>query len=374
MKMNVQRADRALDRRLANERNVDLAMKFSHKIGLLLAGTSTLLAQAGSVNHLRAKLPSIAGATVSSDLSVLTYNIHGMPWPFAKERDDAYEQIEDRLSAMRGDGRQPHIVLLQEAFTNRAREIGKNAGYAYVVDGPSSSQAGEAVDLGVNTAFARDASFTKGETVGKYLGSGLQILSDYPILSMRRAAFPSFACAGYDCLANKGVLLVTIRIPGQTEPVTIVTTHMNSKRASGVSEARSAEAYQMQAKALNRFVGDNRDEASPIIFGGDFNASNMDRRRTLADETLAPLSSRGGSPVRNGLAEAVADSHLLPRSLKGEVNTISRRGRDWQFIANGTRNRVTPVAISVPFGLESDGTMLSDHMGLMISYRLAPRS
>jgi endonuclease/exonuclease/phosphatase family metal-dependent hydrolase len=351
-----------------------LGMKSWHKVAFALTSFGALLAslaEAGDTNDAHtASLPIAAGNVTARGLSVLTYNIHGMPWPFATDRLGAFEQIEDRLIRMRGIGTQPRIIVLQEAFTDRAREIGANSGYRFVVDGPSRDQIGSNPQSERETKFAAATSFIKGETIGKWLGSGLQILSDYPILSVRRAAFPSFACAGYDCLANKGALLVTVRVPGQAQPVTIVTTHMNSKRASGVSEARSSLAYQLQAAALERFVQANHDLASPIIFAGDFNASNLNRRQILAQETVAPLLSGNRNRMKNGLAEITGRVHAWPPGLKAEVDTIATRGRDWQFFASGIKAALAPHSISVPFGRDADGTMLSDHMGLTISYDL----
>ncbi len=67
-------------------------------------------------------------------LSVMTYNIHGLPWPVAWGRTSAFVQIAQRLGALRAQGRQPHVVLLQEAFTQQAQSIGRAAGYRYVVE------------------------------------------------------------------------------------------------------------------------------------------------------------------------------------------------------------------------------------------------
>ena len=60
-------------------------------------------------------------------LSVMTYNVRGLPWPIAWGRADALAQIGDRLAALRRAGRQPHILLLQEAFTPEARAIAARA-------------------------------------------------------------------------------------------------------------------------------------------------------------------------------------------------------------------------------------------------------
>jgi endonuclease/exonuclease/phosphatase family metal-dependent hydrolase len=349
-------------------------MKSWHKVALGLVSSGALLASLAEASDTpdarAASLPIVLSNMPEQGLSVLTYNVRGMPWPFATGRDGAFAQIEDRLIRMRSAGTHPRIIVLQEAFTDRAREIGPNAGYRFMVEGPSRDQIGSNPQSEKEAKFAAATSFIKGETIGKWLSSGLQILSDYPILSVRRAAFPSFACAGYDCLANKGALLVTVRIPGQAQPVTIVTTHMNSKRASGVSEARSSVAYQLQAAALERFVQANHDLASPIIFAGDFNASNLNRRQILAQETVAPLLPGNRDRMKSGLAEITGSVRAWPSGLKAEVDTIATRGRDWQFFASGIKAALVPHSISVPFGREADGTMLSDHMGLTISYDL----
>lgn len=306
--------------------------------------------------------------------SVLTYNVHGLPWPLALGRDEAFGQMEHRLQSMRRAGVQPHVVLLQEAFTARAKLIGLNSGYHYVVNGPSRDMPGSVGGTVRDLAFAHDASPTRGEALGKWLDSGLEILSDYPVVAVRRAAFPSYACAGYDCLANKGVLMVTLRVPGEPVPITIVTTHMNSKKSSGVAEARSYYAYLRQSDALANFIAANRDPRSPIVFGGDFNASSGQRRSTLLSDATSPLAADGTGTARSALQSVDAkDGGRFREALGSEVRSIARRGRDWQFFADGRDALISPKRLSVPFGLETGGTMLSDHMGFEIGYDLSAR-
>ena len=50
-----------------------------------------------------------------------------------------------------------------------------------------------------------------------------------------------------------------------------------------------------------------------------------------------------------------------------------RRGKDWQISAPALASAMLPRAVSVPFGRESDGSMLSDHMGYVVHYRWEPR-
>ena len=212
-------------------------------------------------------------------ISVLTYNVKGLPWPVARGRDAALEAIALRLRLLRAQARQPHIVVLQEAFTEKARSIGQTAGYPYIVDGPTASFPNPATPTVQDRRFMASARWWKGETQGKWVGSGLQVLSDYPVVGVRRIAYPAFACAGYDCLANKGALLVSVKIPGAPTPVDIITTHLYSKRSSGVPDERSLYAYRRQLGVLTAFIRDSRDPRRPLIVAGDFNVGAARPRR-----------------------------------------------------------------------------------------------
>src|SRR3546814_6089793 len=70
----------------------------------------------------------------SSDLlSVMTYNVAGLPWPLAKKGPEALHAIGERLSLMRARGCAPGVVVLQEAFSRDAKAIGRIAGYPYEI-------------------------------------------------------------------------------------------------------------------------------------------------------------------------------------------------------------------------------------------------
>lgn len=310
---------------------------------------------------------AFADSANHASLSVMTYNVKGLPWPIARSRDAAFEKIETRLLALRKEGAQPHIIVLQEAFTERAKQISGRSGYRYFANGPSKNMISTKRPEKKDLPFVEAASFFKGETSGKSLDSGLQIASDYPILSIRRAAFPAFACAGYDCLANKGVLLVTVSIPGSATPVTIATTHMNSKRGARVAYSRSLYAYQLQVAAIDAFLSANRDPDLPIIFAGDFNASSGPRRSYLLIKGATKWSA---FPVRNALQNCMAAAILQGKKVDNLASYVIARGRDWQFYASGAKGHLTATKFEIPFGRERDGTMLSDHVGYGIMYRL----
>lgn len=312
--------------------------------------------------------------TVSSPIvgpvSILTYNVKGLPWPVATGRASAFEAIERRLVGLRAVGEQPHVVVLQEAFTDRAKQIGVRSGYPFRATGPAAGDPVAKDAPGEGADFLNSASALKGETEGKWLDSGLMIFSDYPIISIKRAAFSKAGCAGYDCLANKGILLVELRVPGQAVPVTVVTTHLNSKKGSGVSEGRSLEAYRRQVAALSSFMRTFRNPESPYILAGDFNASSPARRQLLTDARLAVEASPSPLQSRSGL-DAIRFQGAVAGTLAAEASFISKRGRDWQFFGDGQTASVRPSNLQIPFGKEADGSMLSDHLGFSIAYRLA---
>jgi endonuclease/exonuclease/phosphatase family metal-dependent hydrolase len=336
---------------------------------LLLAVTGSLLC-AASACGVPAAGPMFAATARPFDgtLSVLTYNVKGLPWPLAWNRPAAFTRISDRLRMLRRSGRSPQIVVLQEAFTADAQAIGVAAGYRYVVDGSSASDADSAPPTIADARFAAAARWWRGETLGRAVGSGLMLFSDYPVLRIRRMVYPDFACAGFDCLADKGVLLVTVRIPGAPSPVDIVTTHLNSRRHSGASDERSLQAYRREAVFLSAFINRWHDPAFPMIVAGDFNAGRAQPRRTALRQAIA--SWRGEGPFRDAISDVARVRTARGAPLPGDIHAILRRAEDWQFFTSGRNAALAALAVRIPFGHEPDGTMLSDHIGYTALFRL----
>jgi endonuclease/exonuclease/phosphatase family metal-dependent hydrolase len=243
--------------------------------------------------------------------------------------------------------------VLQEAFTAQAKAIGSAAGYAWQVQGPyARSGPGNPVD----------GNWYLGETQAAMLDSGLAVFSDYPVLAVQRMAFPEGDCAGFDCLAAKGVLLVMLDVPG-TGPVTVVATHLNSRKASGAPFARANGAYARQAAFLGKLLRARDRSSGPLIVAGDFNRGDRPSRVAALNAALDPSAEALGRLAATG---------RLGRAQRADFSTIRQHGRDMQFALDGPRLRVEPVAAEVPFGTELDGTMLSDHLGYVVRYRLIP--
>jgi endonuclease/exonuclease/phosphatase family metal-dependent hydrolase len=204
------------------------------------------------------------------------------------------------------------------------------------------------------------------------LSGGLAIFSDYELHDIRRAAFPAGACAGLDCLANKGVLAARLSVPGLNGPVEIVTTHLNSNRASGVSERLSFFAYRRQLQALDSWLTRYGHPGSLRIMAGDFNLGQSNRRLGTLLAHLERWRARPAAAMGRSKYSAICETE--PESCKGPVALASNvpliRAKNWQMYHPGNRLRVVALSREVVF-TDTGPHPLSDHIGFSVRYRLA---
>ncbi|KQM13406.1 endonuclease/exonuclease/phosphatase family protein [Novosphingobium sp. Leaf2] len=332
----------------------------------------TTLGVVAAILALNVPLPSpaadLAPAPISriatqptNTLSVMTYNVEGLPFPAAFGRPGKLAQIGQRLGALRETGQQPHVVLLQEAFIGQAKAIARAAGYTYVAWGPKAGDMANDPSL-AGKSFAAQDSWLKGEGVGKWVDSGLVILSDYPIVQTRRMAFPADMCAGYDCLASKGVLLTWIQVPGHSQPIAIADTHLNSRAATGVEIARADTAYMRQIATARDYIHANVAPGTDVIFGGDFNIGHDPQR-------IAAVAADGG--IVNGGVEATQLAASRSDSAVNEgLAVVRKRAKDKQFFRAGAGSELSLQNIVVPVGFQDNGTPLSDHTPYIADYTL----
>jgi endonuclease/exonuclease/phosphatase family metal-dependent hydrolase len=301
-------------------------------------------------------------------LRVMTYNVAAMPWPLAGDRTTELATIGDRLRKMRAQGDAPDVVVLQEAFTGGGRAIAARAGYDHVVFGPDS----DAAVAGDPGKPMPEQYRSRGEGLGAWLSSGLVLMSDHPILGVERAAYPRNACAGYDCLANKGVLLARIRVPGLARPVQIVTTHMNARaQATGTPEPHANEAYRRQMRALGDFIATHRDPRLPLIIAADLNVRADPVRIAALRRNSAQWSKTGLDPAP---IFAICGKPSIPcrPGIGFDAIRANTRNNDWQLSFSGSDASVTPVTAAIRFMPDPDARVLSDHQAVMVDYRLAP--
>lgn len=305
----------------------------------------------------------------------MTYNVMGLPWPIAFGRDRALDQVADRLASLRVAGRQPHIILLQEAFVADPQRLARRAGYAHVAAGPDVAFRTDVPVSAEDRTFLQGARWDRGETLSRQLNSGLVILSDYPIVATDRLAYPAFACAGFDCLANKGVLIAHVRLPGLAAPLAVVNTHLNARKAAGVPVARSLAAFDRQTELLNDFVRRHVPDDRAMILGGDFNIGRDPGRIAAffgrwagAGQPFVTAALGGG---RRALREAMIAE---PTERRAMVEAV-QRAKDWIFARDADGAPMRLVDAQAPFGGEA-ATRLSDHVGYAVSYAsagVAPR-
>src|SRR5690349_10756619 len=114
-------------------------------------------------------------------LKLVTYNIWGLPWCLNRARPSRYAQIARELQRL-----DPDIILLQEAWTAKARKSAPCDGRWWIARG-----------AGQHLIFQQN---------------GLMTLSRLPIIG---GAFYPFSHAAFpDRLVRKGALKVTLRLPG----------------------------------------------------------------------------------------------------------------------------------------------------------------
>lgn len=289
----------------------------------------------------------------AADISVLTYNVRGLPWPVATGRGDALRAIGRELADLRREGRQPDVVLIQEGFRSEMAELVRTSGYAYWAEGP-----GRDTEAHYGPAPARrDAKLLLGEGLGKLTGAGLHVLSDAPILDVQVATFRH--CAGLDCLANKGAMLVRIQPEGLPTPVDVVNTHLNSRKASRAPSSRTLAAHQGQTQEFLAFLAAHRAPDHPLIVGGDFNMRNSPARYEYAADrrpyrVVAEYCARV-EPTCVGLTKARDDGRpwLATQILQGFADSDVL---------------VRPTATTALF--DAGASRLSDHDGYVVSYQL----
>jgi endonuclease/exonuclease/phosphatase family metal-dependent hydrolase len=339
------------------------------------------LPQEGMVRSPEVEVDAATGVR-SIELSVLIYNIAGLPWPLGCgktsrsldaegeripidcDRSDAVRDIGDALGELRKQGRAPDIVMLQEAFIAAAQEIPERGGYPNWIGGPNADNLGPLYSSRAPSGFIADRSFWKGERIGKWESSGLILASDYPIVSAYRHPFNRWECAGFDCLANKGLLVAEIEIPGLPHRLAISTTHYNSRGASGVTTERARIAHHLQVDEANEFLEEVGDETLPFIWGGDLNM-----RRDA--ERLEYFFERSNAEIQEVSSFCQANPQQCEVLITWSTDAPWFETQDLQGWVSGQQIAITPIRMEMIFDTPVDGVMRSDHNGLWVDYRLS---
>ncbi|HTI66351.1 MAG TPA: endonuclease/exonuclease/phosphatase family protein [Caulobacteraceae bacterium] len=292
------------------------------------------------------------------ELVVLSYNIHGLPWPLTKNPRRTLREIGRELGEMRRQGRAPDVVLIQEGFAP-LDDLVRESGYSHWARGPDRHE--RTASPAAGEGFARARYIATGEGWGKFTGAGLHVLSDFPIMEIESDAYGW--CAGWDCLANKGVMMVRLDVPGLPGGLEVVNTHLNSREAAKVPDARSLRAHNLQMEEMEAFIGRVRNPRAPLVVGGDFNVRDAPERYyfnaaarpfTVVSEFCKVSSNGCPSPALDRPEPWLASEDLQAFATDGVVN-------------------IRPVEARTIFDGAGIGSRLSDHDGYLVRYALSWR-
>jgi endonuclease/exonuclease/phosphatase family metal-dependent hydrolase len=312
-------------------------------------------------------LGDLTRAVKPGQISVLTYNVGGLPWPIAFDRPANLALIGRELAELRATRRAPQVVVLQEAFTPEAQAIARTAGYRYTIMGPGIGDPRPAMP-----GYAPPRSILKGEAFGPVLPSGLVMMSDFKLSHIRRTAFPASACSGYDCLANKGILAARIAAPGFSDPIEVITAHFNSGNPSGQPEPTNRIAFERQLDALGRFVADDKLKRTIRIYAGDFNMGHSPARLSALFGFIhmrkGMAAAAWGKDKREGLCRTRPND--CQQGVALAANVPLRHANDWQIVTAPQDVQLNPIAREIMFASDRTGNMPSDHFGLKVTYSL----
>lgn len=275
-----------------------------------------LAAIAATATHASSALEPADAQRAAVAVSVLTYNIHGLPAWIA--RDDP----EARIPRLLEKSKRFDVVLLQEDFS-----------YQELVDGTHRHQ----TLVRGNGPRMRWPGFA---------GSGLTLLTNLKILEAA-VSTPFESCHGWlsaasDCFGNKGFLMQRLALPGGAE-IDLWNTHLE---AGGGEPDHAVRGQQLELLA---YAIETHSAGRSVIVGGDFNL-NWDRERDRG--LLESWSARLGlelavaTPVETWGARL---DYLFFRTGPDTVLTLADSGMACDFI--GPR-----------------GTPLSDHPALFATF------
>jgi len=262
---------------------------------------------------------------------VITYNVWGLPVP-VKLNHKHLPRIAHAIPIYNAD-----VILFQETFTKRAAILEKMPEYPYIAKGPSKK--------------------------GKAIDAGLTVVSKHPIVRVLTKKYSR--CTGTDCLANKGVMLATVKHPTIGE-IDVYNTHLNAGFSAKAKWDQIAELV-----AFIRAQGPGRR----VIIGGDFNLEPnseyysmlvgqlgfRDTQQTFAEEN-PHLPKEIRYPITHTLYMPLM-RNAFPRKLDYILTTAENAKQDSVVYMDVVQS------LTVLDGRHDDNRM-SDHFALMVDFLL----
>lgn len=263
-------------------------------------------------------------------LQILSYNIWGAPFA-AKKVKHRYKLIAEKLKMMSCD-----IIGLQEAFcwqlgNHHIKLLLEGVNYPFYKTGPDRS------------GFFR------------FVNAGLMTLSKHPIIES--ASLPFQHSKGTDFLASKGILFTRILTPHWGE-VDVYNTHTNAGLKH--REVRLKQIHQ----AIEFIQTHSKDFLRPILFLGDFNATEMDPEIELLKKSLNFMDTHQHK-VHDGFTADPHRNHNFNHPEEKEPRRI-----DFIFYRKPNHFNQPHTVIQSQLAFEEhlfESKALSDHFGVFLS-------
>ena len=270
------------------------------------------------------------------EISVLSYNIHGLPaWIAWDEPGVRSSRIGKLLNVY-------DVVLLQEDFAYHAL-LSREASHPIIRRGNR----------------ARSKLFGIASPVCGTCGSGLTLLAHFsPNLLLTLARQPFSLCSGWfgsgqDCWASKGILYARFQLPNRAQ-IDVYTLHLDA----GLSD-RDAAARRQQLQFVQEYIEAHSD-GQAVVIGGDFNLGReIADDRVLLQEFLARLQLRNSQAWSRPFGNRPAVDYILYRSGTHVQLELLEAGVAEEFVLNGPAQKA-----------EKELLPLSDHPALIARFRV----
>ena len=265
----------------------------------------------------------------AEELSVVSYNVHGLPAWIARDDPAARMPVIGKLLS-RYD-----VALVQEVW-----------GYQDVL----ATSVSQGTKLQGNLARSTPLgwlSFFCGSC-----GAGLSLYTDPPRERVvDSAAVPYDLCADWllsanDCWATKGFLFARLRLASGSE-VDVYDTHLEAGDGEDDFVVRKSQMEKLRAFLSARSAG------RAVIVGGDLNlAYDVARPRGLVEGFATALGLR--------------DTGARPADLSRWEKRI-----DWILFRDGSDVLLAPTASGEELDFVQDGAPLSDHPAVFARFRVS---
>ncbi len=279
-------------------------------------------------------------------LRVLTLNVFGLSNLFVK--NPKRKQRLFKLSQVFKNSKHIHhrkwdIVLLQELWHNKDRNLFKNSLYPYNVD----------------------IHFKKPQKKENFFDSGLMILSKFKILEKHRfnltnkARGKSLFNIG-ERFVRKAVYLAKIKLPNDKK-IWVANTHLASNYHP--HGPKNTKLRRIQLKQMVSWLK-NKVKKEPLVIGGDFNFGPTGQGYDGLWDDLPKLLPN--------LRQQKKSEQISTFSLKNILNNDVEAGKlDHLFNSSHFDIQRSDIALNQPIKLDTlTDTNYSDHFGYEVDYLL----